>query len=314
MARPDIPPCYTIVMPSLASKLHFGPGGVPLSTTVITDHDGKKYDLRRSALFRLEEMKLDHMEIEFVHGVNMQEEVARNIGYLAKDKGIDLTVHGPYYINLASIERPKYHASISRVQKTILAAYWLQAKSLTFHPGFYQGRSSEETSKIIETALFESITTDKFLKKTGPFLPLISIETTGKPSQWGSLDESIDMSAHLNEKLDAFTFSVCVDFAHIHARSNGEWNSYAEFIEILTKVENGLGKEALQHLHMHVSGINYTEKGEKNHMPFETGDFNYQELLKALKEKRVNGWLVCESPTLEDDAKLLQTEYNRIGS
>lgn len=300
-----------------APHLHFGPGGVPLSTRLIKAPDGEKYDLRKSALIRLDEMGLDLMEIEFVYGINISEKSARSLGQLAKEKNITLTVHGPYYINLASKEHPKYHASISRVQKTILAAQWLQAPTLTFHAGFYQGRSDEETTAIIEKALLECVTDENFLKKSqedtnGSAIPLISLETTGKPTQWGSLEEIVSTSARLNEKLGREQFSVCVDFAHIYARSNGSWNSYDEFMQILEKIEAGLGKEALTHLHMHVSGINYTAKGEKSHMKFEAADFKYKDLMKALKDKDVSGWLVCESPILEDDALLLKKVWKNL--
>jgi deoxyribonuclease IV len=289
--------------------LHFGSGGVPLSTHTVTAPNGIKYDLRHSALFRLEEMDLDLMELEFVYGVNIDEPVARSLGELAKQKNIALTVHGPYYINLASKERPKYHASISRVQKTILAAHWLQATSLTFHPGFYQGRTQDETTILIEAALLESVSSDTLLQKVDGEIPLISLETTGKPSQWGSLGETVETAAKLNDMLGRFQFSACVDFAHIHARSNGEWNSYDEFTAILDKVERALGKESLEHLHIHMSGINYSNKGEKNHLVLEKSDMRYQELIKALRDKHVSGWVVCESPNLEEDAKTLQSAY-----
>lgn len=299
--------------PAAHSFLRFGPGGVPLSTRPVTNPDGKKYDIRSSGLFRLEEMGLDLMEIEFVYGVKIAEDAARSLGILAQQKNIQLTVHGPYYINLSSKEPSKYHSSIIRIQQTIQAAQWLQAKSLTFHAGFYQGRTSEKTTELIENALFECVTDEKFMRKTeGAPLPLISIETTGKPSQWGSLDEIIALSARLNEKMKRTLFSVCVDFSHIYARSNGEWNSDVEFAEIVSQIENALGNKALDHLHMHVSGINYSAKGEKKHLPIEEAGFNYRNLLKVLKEKHISGWLVCESPILEKDAALLKRIYEEI--
>ncbi len=293
------------------NSLHFGPGGVPLSTRIISDN-GNKLDQRNSGLHRLEEMNLNLMEIEFVHGVRISELAASSLGKKAKEKGIDLTVHGPYYINLASSDPAIYHASIGRVQKTIEAALWMGAKSLTFHAGFYQKRTQEETTSVIEEALYKCVTESEFLTIDPEQRPLISIETTGKPSQWGSLDEILEVAKTLNQKLSANIFSVCVDFAHIYARSGGNWNSPEEFTEILNKVQKMLGVKALHRLHMHVSGIEYTPKGERKHLTFATSEFKYKDLLRALHEKQVSGWLVCESPILEDDAVLLRDEYNRI--
>ena len=98
------------------------------------------------------------------------------------------------------------------------------------------------------------------------------------------------------------------DFAHLHART-GTKNSYREFMAILDKVEAKLGRQALDNMHMHVSGIGYGKSGETKHLTFEEADFQYQELLQALRDRDVQGTMICESPTLEEDALLLQQTY-----
>lgn len=294
--------------------LRFGPGGVPLSTIQIKDDSGKKLDLRNSAIYQLTELNLNHMEVEFVHGVRIAEDNARALGELAQRHDISLTVHGPYYINLASKERPKYHASIHRVQKTIQAAVWLNATSLTFHPAFYQGRDPEEVTEIVRDALLDAVTDEKFVKKlpANTDIPLISLETTGKPSQWGSLAEILNLAKDLNRELKEPIFSACIDFAHIHARSNGAYNSKDEFNEIIAMTEEALGTSALKHLHMHISGINYSHKGERNHLVLEKSDIKWRELLEVLYERKVSGWVVCESPNLEEDAALMKEYYESL--
>jgi len=127
-------------------------------------------------------------------------------------------------------------------------------------------------------------------------------ETTGKPTQFGELDELLQLSSELDNVLP------CVDFSHIHARYR-RYNSYEEFCEILEKIEKTLGKEALKDMHMHVSGIDYGLKGEKSHLNLNESDFRYKELLKALKDFGVEGILICESPNLEEDALMLKKEY-----
>jgi len=104
----------------------------------------------------------------------------------------------------------------------------------------------------------------------------------------------------------------CIDFSHYHARTGGAQNSYPEFCATLERIEKALGRPALENLHMHVSGINYTAKGERNHLILEESDLEYKALLKALKDFKVGGNLVCESPNLEEDAALLKKTYGDL--
>ncbi|MCX6804232.1 MAG: TIM barrel protein, partial [Candidatus Diapherotrites archaeon] len=104
----------------------------------------------------------------------------------------------------------------------------------------------------------------------------------------------------------------CIDFSHLHARSGGKMNTYTEFLEVLEKSERMLGKEFLKNMHCHVSGIAYSQKGEKNHLILEESDFNYKELLHALKEMDCKGLVICESPNIETDALLLKKIFEEL--
>ena len=102
----------------------------------------------------------------------------------------------------------------------------------------------------------------------------------------------------------------CVDFAHLHARSNGKNNSYKEFCSILESIEKKLGKKGLENMHIHLTGIAYGEKGEKHHLNLKESDLKYRELIKALKDFKVKGVAISESPNIEEDALLVQKIYN----
>jgi len=128
-------------------------------------------------------------------------------------------------------------------------------------------------------------------------------ETTGKPTQFGTLEEILNLSSEIEGVYP------CLDFAHIYARSLGKINRREDFLLILEKCEEILGSEILKNLHIHVSGISYGPKGEKAHLRFEESEFNYKEFLMALIEKDVDAIVICESPTLEEDALLLQKEF-----
>jgi deoxyribonuclease-4 len=125
----------------------------------------------------------------------------------------------------------------------------------------------------------------------------------GKSTQFGTLDELLALSAEIEGVLP------CLDFSHMHARE-GKENSYPEFSAILSKVEEILSKEGLSNMHMHISGIEYGSNGEKNHLILKESDFNYPELLVVLKEFKVRGLVICESPNLEGDALLLKKIYH----
>ncbi|MEI8129859.1 MAG: TIM barrel protein, partial [bacterium] len=131
-------------------------------------------------------------------------------------------------------------------------------------------------------------------------------ETTGKVTQWGDLDEIIALSKEFKQVLP------CVDFSHLHARSGGGFNTYDDFCNILDKIGSQIGQYALDNFHGHLAGIAYSDKGEKNHLELENSDMNYKDLLKALKEFDVKGALVCESPNIEADCKLIKDFYLNI--
>ena len=128
----------------------------------------------------------------------------------------------------------------------------------------------------------------------------------GKISQFGSLEELLNLCSEVEG------LAPCLDFAHLHART-GKYNSYYEFKSVLNQVEKRLGRPALDNLHLHVSGINYSNKsGEIMHLNLRESDFKYTELLQALKEQEVKGAVICESPNLEEDALHLQETYFKV--
>jgi deoxyribonuclease IV len=105
----------------------------------------------------------------------------------------------------------------------------------------------------------------------------------------------------------------CLDFAHLHARQgDGSLNSYEEWVKVLNIYGEVLGTEAYSHLHIHLSGIEYTAKGEKNHLPLEEADLDLQALFRALNKVKGRGRILCESPVMEDDALLMKKTWMEI--
>ena len=271
------------------NKLHFLTAGIP---SVSKDYS--------EAFNTLRDMKLDGLEVEFVHGVRMSEKTQNIV--IEQKKDLIITSHGPYYINLSSLEEDKQKASITRILDTARMGKHLGAYSITYHAGFYMGRDKKEVFDIIYKQ-HEQIA--QVLEKENNDI-WIRPETTGKGTQWGDLEEIVTLSKDFKNILP------CVDFAHLHARSNGEFNTYDEFCAIFEKIGNTLGDVALKNFHAHMAGIAYSANGEKHHLIFEESDFNYKDLLKAFKTFDVKGAIVCESPNIEIDCKILKDYWLSI--
>ena len=250
----------------------------------------------------LEELKLDGLELEFVHGVRMTAQNRELVKKVSKEKDMVLTAHGPYYINLNSKEQEKIEASITRVLDTARIGKELGAYSVTYHAAFYMGMKPEDVYKKVETSM-ETIC--KTLDEEGNDI-WVRPETTGKPTQWGNLEEIVKLSKDFKQVLP------CVDFSHLHARTNGKYNTYDEFCAIFEYIGKELGDYALNNFHAHIAGIDYGEKGEKKHLMLEESDMNYKDLIKAFKKFDIKGVIVCESPVMERDAVLLKEYYQSL--
>lgn len=274
-------------------KLNFLTAGMPLST-------GKGSYER--AFDILEELNLDGMELEFVHGVRMSAETRELVKNKRLQKNMILSAHAPFYINLNSPEEDKIEASVQRIIETVLAAKDTGAFSITFHAAYYMKKDKEEVYRKIQSRIAQI--SELFINES--INVWIRPETTGKPSQWGDLDEIIRLSKEYENVLP------CVDFSHLHARSAGAFNTYDEFSLILEKMGKEIGNYALENFHGHLAGIDYGDKGEKKHLILEESDMNYKDLMKVLKEFGVKGALVCESPNIEDDTVLMKKYYESI--
>lgn len=267
-------------------SLYFLTAGVPLKA----ENKGYKRGFEIH-----DEMGLDGLELEFVRGVRISEKSREDV----KGSGKVITAHAPFYVNLNAREQDKLEASVQRIIETAQTANELGGYSITFHAGFYLGMEKEFVYNQIRSQI--KIISDE-LEKSGNKI-WIRPETTGKATQWGDLEEIIRLSKEFP------TVLPCVDFSHLHARYNGISNTYDEFSAIFEKIGKELGETALNNFHAHIAGIEYGAKGEKKHLNLEESDFNYKDLLKAFKNFDIKGAIVCESPNIEDDAKLMKDYY-----
>lgn len=273
-------------------SLLFGTGGTPHSSAAPSTIYG---------IERIAELGLGCMELEFVQGVKMGKATALQVAGAAKLRGVKLTAHGPYYINLNAREPEKIKASQERILQTARIGSACGADSITFHAAFYMGSDPEQVYNTVKKHLAEIL---EQLKNEGIRI-WIRPETMGKSSQFGTLEEILALSKEFDGVAPA------IDFAHLHART-GRMNSYPEFVSVFRKVEEKLGRDGLDNMHIHVSGIVYTSQGERKHINLKESDFHYIEFLHALKQYNAKGVVICESPNLEEDALLLQTTFEKV--
>ncbi|MCE5250668.1 TIM barrel protein [bacterium] len=254
-----------------------------------------------TACKRLRELGLDCMELEYVRGTFPGEDKAREIAAAARENGIRLSAHGPYFINLNAVEPEKLEASRRRIINTARFGGLSGAESITFHAGFMLKQTPETVYGTIRKELEGLCDAVRSFDESIDIRP----ELTGKPTQFGSLDEILSLSKELDG------IHPCIDWAHLFARS-GEFNTAREFQTVIDTIRSVLGDHELKRMHMHISGIEFGAKGEKKHLNLDESDLNYRDLLRVLKDNGVCGFLVCESPSLEKDALLMKNWYEKL--
>jgi len=272
--------------------LLFGTGGTPHSSRTPSTISG---------IERIAELGLGCMELEFVQGVRMGRESAIEVNKVATRLGVKLTAHAPYFINFNAHEPEKIKASQERLLQTARIAALCGAESVTFHAAFYLNDPPEKVYDTVKQYLKEVL---DILKKEHNQI-WIRPELMGKGTQFGTLEEIISLCLELPQ------LAPCIDFAHWHARTT-KFNSYEEFASILKRLKERLGRTALDNIHIHASGIAFGKGGETKHLNLKESDLKYIELLQALKDHDVKGFVICESPNLEEDAMLIKQTYRSL--
>ncbi|MBT4792102.1 MAG: TIM barrel protein [Halobacteriovoraceae bacterium] len=271
-------------------KLLFGTAGVPNSTV--------KKNNPVEGIQKIHDLGLDCMQLEFAHGVRMKDEISSSLRKASYELNVPLTSHGPYYINLNAREQDKIDSSVERIIQTAKISDLCGAESMTFHAAFYMKDSPYDVFDLVEKSMN---VIEERLSRLDIEIELRP-ELTGKTSQFGSLDELITLTKSVG------SVKPCMDFSHLYART-GKYNNYEEITEVLDRLADELGKDALNNMHIHVSGISSNSKGDLKHLNLEKSDFNWRDMLRALKDKDCKGYIISNSPNLEDDAKMLKDYY-----
>ncbi len=253
-------------------------------------------------LLRVKELGLNAMEVEFVRGVTLSVEAAREVGKIAKKLKIKLSVHCPYFINLCSPEKKKVEASKKRIIESARRASAMGADIVVFHPGYYGKLSPEEAYELVKSADEDMV--DR-LRGEGIRKVKLGHETTGKLSAFGTLDEIVRLCREVPQSVPV------VDFAHIYARQGGKID-YEKIFEKLKPLK-------LKHLHAHFTSMEWTPakngKGgnERRHLPLKVGKPPFKPLAREILKRKINITIISESPVLELDSLEMKKIFEKLG-
>ncbi len=262
---------------------------------------GKKSTVEAPAW--LNSMGLTAYEYQCGRGVRVSEETARLLKEQAQQHNIQISLHAPYFISLASAEPEKRDNSIRYILESARAVHWMGGTRIVAHPGGLGGLSRPEATALAGKTLLRA---QAALDAEGLSDIRICPETMGKINQLGDLDEVFTF-CQLDDR-----FLPCIDFGHLNSRTQGGLNTEEAFGALLDRLHKELGAERAAGFHAHFSKIEYTKGGEKRHLTFTDEIYGPEPapLMTLIRQRRLTPTIICESDgTQAEDACTLSALY-----
>ncbi len=252
----------------------------------------------------LKEYGLDLYEYQCGQGVRGSDEAFIKIGQAAKENGIQLSLHAPYFISLSGIEEEKRLKSIDYIRQSVHAASLMGAGIIVIHTGSASKISRSEAVSLAKDTMYRALEALPDTKVA------FGLETMGKQNQLGTLEEVVDIC-----KIDKRLRPV-VDFGHLNARNcGGLFNTSDDYRRVFEYISESLGAEYASTLHCHFSKIEFTGAGEKKHLTFEDTVFGpeFEPLAQALARDGYAPSIICESDgTQARDALAMKKMYEEV--
>ncbi len=284
----------------MQNKAKFGPAGNSDSFTA------RGYKSFRDIPKYIREMNLDVFEYQCGRGVRISEQNARELGELAAQQQVGLSLHAPYYISLSGLEEQKRLNSARYLLESAQALRPMGGQRIVLHSGSAGKQSREQALALAKQTLrycLDRLDEAGFADLT--FCP----ETMGKVGQLGSLEEVMELCS-IDERL-----IPCIDFGHLNARTQGGAANKEQMAAILDTMENRLGRARAQQFHAHFSKIAYTTGGEKCHLTFSDTQYGPEPepLLELIVERGLYPTIICESAgTQAEDALYMKKVYEQL--
>ncbi len=278
----------------------FGPAGNSISFTEM----GYKHSLQVPEY--LEKMGLNAFEYQCGRGVNIGLDKAAALGEKAREKGITLSLHAPYYISMSSVEEEKRLNSINYILSSARAVNAMGGNRIVVHTGSCGKISREYALELAIDTMKKALSAldDENLGHIH-----ICPETMGKVNQLGTLDEVMSLCA-IDERL-----IPCIDFGHLNARDLGYFKTLADYETVFKTIENRLGIDRLKSFHSHFSKIEYTTGGEKKHLTFADTVYgpDFEPVMELTAKYGCSPTFICESDgTQAEDAAAMRKYYNSL--
>lgn len=254
----------------------------------------------------VKDMGLTCFEYSFGRGVNLSDEKAISIGNAFSGAGVEISVHAPYYINLANPEEENAVKSYNYILQSAEKVKLMGGKRVVFHPAS-QGKMKRE--QAVELTIKRLNTLRDMVYERGLEDLIYCPETMGKLGQIGTIEEITEFC-----KIDKI-YTPAVDFGHVNAREFGSLKTEQDYLDRLNYMIDNLGYERMKNFHIHFSKIEYSAKGEVRHLTFEDDHYgpDYMPLISALKKLKLEPFVVCESAGTQDkDALKMQNAYYGI--
>ncbi len=281
----------------MIDRATFGPGGNSESFY----EEGNKGTVDAPKWVR--KIGLDAYEFEAGNGLTAGEATLAKIGKEARECGILMSLHTPYFISLSGVEEEKRLNSIGYIKRSLRAAELLGADTIVVHSGSAAKISREEAMALAGDTLRRTA------DEVGDTPIHIGLETMGKINQLGTLDEVIELC-----RISPI-FHPVVDFGHMNARNlGGYFTDTDSYRAVFDKIGSELGREYVYNLHCHFSKIEYTKAGEKKHLTFEDTEYgpDFEPLAEAIVKEGVAPRIICESAgTMAEDALAMKKMWER---
>ena len=240
-------------------------------------------------------------EFEAGNGLTAGLPTLTKIGEKAREHGIEMSLHTPYYISLSGVDPEKRLKSVEYIQRSLEAAEALGADTIVIHCGSASKISRAEAMSLAKDTL------TKTLETVGDTPIHLGLETMGKLNQLGTLEEVIELC-----RLDPHFYPV-VDFGHLNARERGGLTLDRDgYRRIFDAIANGLGDDKARYMHCHFSKIEYTDAGEKRHLTFADTVYgpHFEPLAEALVMDDLRPRIISESAgTQSEDALAMHLAY-----
>ncbi len=266
----------TVGYRQVVSVLHFGPARVP------------SRESPEAAIELLLERGYSACEIDFEGKFWMDYPWAEQFGQLARERGIALSVHAPIAGFMGHAERgKKLNMAVGMLDHSAGIAKASGAELVVFHPGFLLERAREEALNSICEQLGELRERLEGKDRAVPF----GVEVMGRVREIGTADDVLEISRRCG------WVRPVLDFAHMHATSDGAFTSVEAFAEVLEAADDVLPAGAP--FHIHFSDIAYANRNESRHLPYGEGTLRAEPLGEALARFDRPATVISESPDEE---------------